>query len=229
MMRRFPVTLRVRSLARRLRVIAGGSRYTTTRFSRYPHRSDSLPWRPPAPIYGFHAVTARLRQRPDSVRAIYLSATRHDARTRDLVARAEAARCPSTSPTTSGSRRWPDRSSTRASSRSSMPRSACLARRRARRPCGARAAARPRRRHRSAQSRRVPAQRRRVRRPRGRRPEGSRRGDQRDRREGGKRRCRHGSARHGHQPRAGAARLEVDGRLDPRAPTPAAKACSTPM
>jgi 23S rRNA (guanosine2251-2'-O)-methyltransferase len=39
-------------------------------------------------------VTARLRQRPDSVRAIYLSAARHDARTRDLVARADAARCP---------------------------------------------------------------------------------------------------------------------------------------
>ncbi len=46
------------------------------------------------PIYGFHAVTARLRQQPDSVRAIYLAAARHDARTRDLVARAEAARCP---------------------------------------------------------------------------------------------------------------------------------------
>jgi 23S rRNA (guanosine2251-2'-O)-methyltransferase len=46
------------------------------------------------PIYGFHAVTARLRQRPDSVQAIYLSAARHDARTRDLVARADAARCP---------------------------------------------------------------------------------------------------------------------------------------
>jgi len=39
-------------------------------------------------------VTARLRQRPDSLRAIYLSASRHDARTRELVARAEAARCP---------------------------------------------------------------------------------------------------------------------------------------
>lgn len=46
------------------------------------------------PIYGFHAVTARLRQAPDSVRAIYLAAARHDARTRDLVARADAARCP---------------------------------------------------------------------------------------------------------------------------------------
>jgi 23S rRNA (guanosine2251-2'-O)-methyltransferase len=46
------------------------------------------------PIYGFHAVTARLRQRPDSVRAIYLSAARRDARTRDLVARADAAACP---------------------------------------------------------------------------------------------------------------------------------------
>src|SRR4029078_7496655 len=45
----------------------------------------------PRPIYGFHAVTARLRQRPDSVRALYVSAARHDARTRDLLARASAA------------------------------------------------------------------------------------------------------------------------------------------
>ena len=49
---------------------------------------------PTRPIYGFHAVTARLRQRPDSLRAIYLSATRHDARTRELIARAEAVGCP---------------------------------------------------------------------------------------------------------------------------------------
>jgi 23S rRNA (guanosine2251-2'-O)-methyltransferase len=45
-------------------------------------------------LYGFHAVTARLRQRPASVQAIHLAATRHDARTRDLMARAEAAGCP---------------------------------------------------------------------------------------------------------------------------------------
>jgi len=45
-------------------------------------------------IFGFHAVTARLRQRPDSVHAIYLAATRHDARIRDLTARAQAAHCP---------------------------------------------------------------------------------------------------------------------------------------
>jgi 23S rRNA (guanosine2251-2'-O)-methyltransferase len=48
---------------------------------------------PTRTLHGFHAVTARLRQRPESLRAIYLSASRHDARTRDLVARAEAARC----------------------------------------------------------------------------------------------------------------------------------------
>jgi 23S rRNA (guanosine2251-2'-O)-methyltransferase len=39
-------------------------------------------------------VIARLRQRPESVRAIYLAAARQDARTRDVVARAEATRCP---------------------------------------------------------------------------------------------------------------------------------------
>ncbi len=46
------------------------------------------------PLFGFHAVTARLRQHPESVRAIHLAASRRDVRMRDLVARAEAARCP---------------------------------------------------------------------------------------------------------------------------------------
>jgi 23S rRNA (guanosine2251-2'-O)-methyltransferase len=44
-------------------------------------------------LHGFHAVTARLRLHPQSVRAIYVAAARHDARTRDLVARAKAAGC----------------------------------------------------------------------------------------------------------------------------------------
>jgi 23S rRNA (guanosine2251-2'-O)-methyltransferase len=42
-------------------------------------------------VVGFHAVTARLRQRPESVRAIYVATGRHDARVRDLVDRAKAA------------------------------------------------------------------------------------------------------------------------------------------
>ena len=42
-------------------------------------------------LFGFHAVNARLRHAPGSVQAIYLAATRRDARSRDLVARAEAA------------------------------------------------------------------------------------------------------------------------------------------
>ena len=41
-------------------------------------------------VVGFHAVTARLRQRPESVRAIYVATGRHDARARDLVDRAKA-------------------------------------------------------------------------------------------------------------------------------------------
>jgi 23S rRNA (guanosine2251-2'-O)-methyltransferase len=45
-------------------------------------------------LHGFHAVTARLRQRPATIRAIYLAAARQDARTRDLAARAESAGCP---------------------------------------------------------------------------------------------------------------------------------------
>jgi 23S rRNA (guanosine2251-2'-O)-methyltransferase len=43
------------------------------------------------PIFGFHAVTARLRQRPDSVHALYLQSGRDDGRARDVVARAKAA------------------------------------------------------------------------------------------------------------------------------------------
>ena len=51
---------------------------------------------PPATrtLHGFHAVTARLRQHASSVRALYVAADRRDARLRELVARAEAARCP---------------------------------------------------------------------------------------------------------------------------------------
>ncbi|HEY7945789.1 MAG TPA: 23S rRNA (guanosine(2251)-2'-O)-methyltransferase RlmB [Casimicrobiaceae bacterium] len=42
-------------------------------------------------LTGFHAVTARLRQHPDSVRAIYVGAARHDRRARELVERAQSA------------------------------------------------------------------------------------------------------------------------------------------
>jgi 23S rRNA (guanosine2251-2'-O)-methyltransferase len=42
-------------------------------------------------LFGFHAVTARLRQRPEAVHTLYLQGGRQDARARDLVARAEAA------------------------------------------------------------------------------------------------------------------------------------------
>jgi len=45
-------------------------------------------------LFGFHAINARLRQRPESVETIYLSSTRRDARARDLAARAETVRCP---------------------------------------------------------------------------------------------------------------------------------------
>jgi 23S rRNA (guanosine2251-2'-O)-methyltransferase len=42
-------------------------------------------------LIGFHAVTARLRAKPESVQALYVSGGRHDARLRDLVSRAETA------------------------------------------------------------------------------------------------------------------------------------------
>ncbi len=41
-------------------------------------------------LHGFHAVTARLRQRADSVHGIYIDAARRDARVRELAARAAA-------------------------------------------------------------------------------------------------------------------------------------------
>lgn len=41
-------------------------------------------------IYGFHAVTGRLRQNADSVQEIYLDQGRHDPRSRDLLQLAEA-------------------------------------------------------------------------------------------------------------------------------------------
>jgi len=43
------------------------------------------------PLFGFHAVTARLRQRPDAIHALYVLVGRQDPRARDLVARAQAA------------------------------------------------------------------------------------------------------------------------------------------
>ena len=45
-------------------------------------------------LFGFHAVTARLRTRPDSIKALYVLIARRDARLRDLIARAETAGVP---------------------------------------------------------------------------------------------------------------------------------------
>lgn len=42
-------------------------------------------------IHGFHAVTAKLKQDPDSILELHVAAQRGDARARDLLARAEAA------------------------------------------------------------------------------------------------------------------------------------------
>ncbi len=43
------------------------------------------------PLFGFHAVTARLRVHPASIRALYVVRTRQDARAAELAARADAA------------------------------------------------------------------------------------------------------------------------------------------
>jgi 23S rRNA (guanosine2251-2'-O)-methyltransferase len=42
-------------------------------------------------LHGFHAVTARVRQMPQSVRVLYVDATRNDARAHELIERARAA------------------------------------------------------------------------------------------------------------------------------------------
>ena len=42
-------------------------------------------------LSGFHAIISRLRARPESVRTIYVAASRHDRRARELIERAEAA------------------------------------------------------------------------------------------------------------------------------------------
>lgn len=42
-------------------------------------------------IHGFHAVAARLRHDPESILELHVAAQRHDARARDLLARAEQA------------------------------------------------------------------------------------------------------------------------------------------
>src|SRR5262245_14122682 len=43
-------------------------------------------------IFGFHAVTARLRHEAASIEEIYVDATRHDRRMQDLLRAAEAAK-----------------------------------------------------------------------------------------------------------------------------------------
>ena len=42
-------------------------------------------------IFGFHAVTARLRHEASSVEEIYIDAGRHDQRMKDLIRAAEGA------------------------------------------------------------------------------------------------------------------------------------------
>ncbi len=51
------------------------------------------PMNPTRTLHGFHAVAARLKLRPESVRSIHVSDTRGDARARDLLALARAAGC----------------------------------------------------------------------------------------------------------------------------------------
>ena len=41
------------------------------------------------PIFGFHAVTSRLRQNPDSIKEIFIDSDRRDQRARELIKLAE--------------------------------------------------------------------------------------------------------------------------------------------
>ena len=180
-------------------------------------------------LHGFHAVTARLRQRPDSVQTLYVASGRVDARTRDLIARAELAQCPV---------HVADEARLREIAGTDRHQGVVAivigvgcardARRCPRHARGAGAPARARRRHRSAQPGRLPAQCRRVRRARRHRAQGSRRRRQRDGRQGRERCRRHGPGDHRDQPRArrcGSCKERASGSS---APTPAARACSPP-
>lgn len=42
-------------------------------------------------LFGFHAVTSRLRSRPETIRELYVDASRRDGRARELLARAQSA------------------------------------------------------------------------------------------------------------------------------------------
>ena len=57
----------------------------------YPEPVESSAMSDTRHLFGFHAVTARLRARPESVRMIYISASRRDRRARELAERAKAA------------------------------------------------------------------------------------------------------------------------------------------
>ena len=62
-------------------------RYTEPTSVRTPRKVSTT-----RTLHGFHAVTARLRQRPESVLALYVADTKHGPRMRELLARAAAAR-----------------------------------------------------------------------------------------------------------------------------------------
>ena len=63
--------------------------------ARPPSLHLSTPLRQPPstrPLFGFHAVTARLRQRPEAIHALYVLTGRQDPRLRELTERAAAAK-----------------------------------------------------------------------------------------------------------------------------------------
>src|SRR5881394_1220572 len=56
-------------------------------------RANALPVSSTKTLHGFHEVIARLRQRPESVRELFVAEARQGPRMRDIVARAETAGC----------------------------------------------------------------------------------------------------------------------------------------
>jgi hypothetical protein len=162
----------------------------------------------PKVLFGFHAVTVRLKTAPASIAEIHVDATRRDARMRQFV---ERARTPARKLVDSDDARltgWPAARATRAWWPGAGAAGAAFAGRGARRGAGPAAGAGAGRRDRPAQPGRLPARGRRRRRACRGGAQGPRRGPERHRGQGGQRRGRDRALPDGDQPGAHAERAE---------------------
>jgi hypothetical protein len=162
-------------------------------------------------LFGFHAVTVRLKTAPQSISEIHVDGTRRDARMRQFVERAKRRRRQGGRQRRRAPDAWPAARATRAWWPVEPLPPQPLAGRPAGRVEAARAAAAgagARRRDRPAQPGRLPARGRRRRRARRGRAQGPRRGPERHRGQGGQRRGRDRALPDGDQPGAHPERAE---------------------